>query len=230
MGNPTSQQVTDPGAEGPAGWWPLNETSGTTAYDVSASSNVATASGVTWTGDGARFTGQAGQVITTRGPMLDTTGSFTVSAWVNLAAFTGNAEIALGQDAGAVSGFYLGIGSGGSDWEFGRAKEDVSNAPDWAVADNGATAQTGWTLLTGVYNVNTGAVQLYVNGADNGGDDTDTSPIASSGPLEIGADKWNGQPAIHNFDGTISDVQVYPFALSADEVSFLYGQKRWAAT
>ena len=86
MGNKTSQKVTDPGAEGPAGWWPLNETSGTTAYDVSQSSNVATASGVTWTGDGARFTGQAGQVITTRGPMLDTTGSFTVSAWVNLAA------------------------------------------------------------------------------------------------------------------------------------------------
>ena len=227
MGNKTSEMVSDPGAEGPAGWWPLNETSGTAAYDWSASSNVATASGVTWTGDGARFTGQAGQVITTRGPMVDTTGSFTVSAWVNLAGFTGSAEIALGQDAGAVSGFYLGIGSGGSDWEFGRAEEDVNNAPDWAVADNGATARSGWTLLTGVYNVNTGAVQLYVNGSDNGGDDTDPSPIASTGPLEIGGDKWNGQPDIHNFNGTISDVQVYPFALSASEVGFLYGQKRW---
>jgi RHS repeat-associated protein len=61
-----------------------------------------------------------------------------------------------------------------------------------------------------------------VNGTDNGGDDTDTSPIASNGPLEIGGDKWNGQPDIHNFSGTIKDVQVYPFALSAGEVSNLY--------
>ena len=102
----------------------------------------------------------------------------------------------------------------------------MNNAPDWAVADSGTTAQTGWTLLTGVYNVNTGAVQLYVNGTDNGGDDTDTTPIASSGPLEIGGDKWNGQPDIHNFNGTISDVQVYPFALSASEVSILNQQTR----
>jgi RHS repeat-associated protein len=223
MGDTTSQTVSDPGAEGPAGWWPLNETSGTTAYDVSASSNVATASGVTWTGDGARFTGQAGQVIATRGPMVDTTGSFTVSAWVNLAAVTGNGQDVVSQDASAEAGFYIGIESGSSSWEFGRALEDENNAPDWAVAGTGAAAQAGsWTLLTGVFNVNTGAMQLYVNGTDNGGDATDTSPIASAGPLEMGADKSNGHPGVHNFDGTISNVEVYPFALSAGEVSSLY--------
>ncbi|HEY7814548.1 MAG TPA: LamG-like jellyroll fold domain-containing protein, partial [Nakamurella sp.] len=191
MGNKTSQTVQDPGAEGPAGWWPLTQTSGSTVPDTSGSGNLATAgSGVTWTGSGATMSGQLGQQVTTRGPVVDTTGSFSVSAWVKLAGSTGTDQSAIAQDAGSVSGFYLGLNSGNGTWKFTRPEEDRNNPPDWATADAGSTAHTGtWTFLTGVYNANTGTVQLYVNGA-GAGSAPDPKPIAASGPLEIGGGEW----------------------------------------
>ena len=73
------QTIHDPGAEGPAAWWTLTQTSGTTVSDTSGTGNPATAtSGVTWTGSGAELPGSDGQEITTRGPVVDTTGSFSV--------------------------------------------------------------------------------------------------------------------------------------------------------
>ncbi len=215
--------VTDPGAEGPAGWWALTQFSGATVSDSSGSGNLATAaSGVTWSGSGAVLPGQDGQDITTRGPVVDTTGSFSVSAWVNLAGFTGNNQIVAAQDAGTAAGFYLTYQTSTGTWQFGRPEADASN-PALVTADSGAYAQTGaWTFLTGVYNAGTGAVQVYVNGTDNSTDPADPSPIAASGPLEIGAGKWNGQAGVAGFDGTIANVEAYPTALSADEVASLY--------
>ncbi len=230
MGNKTTETLTDPGAEGPVGWWPLTQPSGTTVSDYSGTGNLATASGVTWTsGDGAQLSGQSGQDITTRGPVVDTTGSFSVSAWVDLAGTTGSDEEVASQDAGSVAGFYLKYNSANGHWQFTRPEADVSNPSSWATADSGSNAQTGtWTFLTGVYNAGTGAVQLYVAGTDvaaNGGvDGNDTTPIASHGPIEIGAAKWDGQTGWGNFDGKIAGVEVYPTALSAAEVSNLEQQ------
>ena len=128
MGNKTTETLTDPGAEGPVGWWPLTQPSGTTVSDYSGTGNLATASGVTWTsGDGAQLSGQSGQDITTRGPVVDTTGSFSVSAWVDLAGTTGSDEEVASQDAGSVAGFYLKYNSANGHWQFTRPEADVSN-------------------------------------------------------------------------------------------------------
>ncbi len=230
MGNKTTETLTDPGAEGPVGWWPLTQPSGTTVSDYSGTGNLATASGVTWTsGDGAQLSGQSGQDITTRGPVVDTTGSFSVSAWVDLAGTTGSDEEVASQDAGSVAGFYLKYNSANGPGSSPAPRMTRATRPDWATADSGSNAQTGtWTFLTGVYNAGTGAVQLYVNGTDvaaNGGaDGNDSTPIASHGPVEIGAAKWDGQTGWGNFDGNIAGVEVYPTALSAAEVSNLEQQ------
>ena len=225
MGNKTSETVQDPVAEGPAAWWTLTQSSGTTVSDTSGTGNLATATGVTWSGSGAVLTGQGGQDITTRGPVVDTTGSFSVSAWVKMAAKTGNDEDVVSQDAGSVAGFYLKYNSATGTWQFTRPEQDENNPSNWATADSGTAAKTGtWTFLTGVYNVNTGAVQLYVNGTDAGGDTTDSTPIAANGPAEIGAAKWDGQTAEGTFDGSLTNVEIYPTALSATEVGNLYGQ------
>lgn len=226
MGNKTSEMVDDPGAEGPAAWWTLTQTSGTTVADTSGTGNAATASGVGWSGSGAVLSGQSGE-ITTRGPVVDTTGSFSVSAWVMMSAKTGNDEDVASQDAASVSGFYLKYNSGSGTWQFTRPEQDENNPPNWSTADSGAGAQTGvWTFLTGVFNANTGAVQLYVNGADNGVDGSDSSPLPANGPVEIGAAKWDGQTGGGTFDGSLTNVELYPTALSPAEVANLYGQGR----
>ena len=225
MGNKTSQTVDDPGAGGPAGRWPLTQTSGTTVADASGTGNQATATGVTWGGGGAGLSGQGGQKIATRGPVIDTTGSFTVTAWVDMAAKTGGNEDVVSQDAGSVSGFYLGYDSGDGLWGFERPEVD-QNDPPVAASAEGGTVRTGtWVFLAGVYDANTGNLTLYVNGSQTG-QNTDTAPIAANGPLEIGSDKWDGQAGVDNFDGEITNVEAYTAALSPGEISNLAGQTR----
>jgi YD repeat-containing protein len=222
-----SQSLALPGAGGPAGWWELNQSSGTTVTDSTGNGHTGTATGVTWSGGAASFTGTTGQQLATSGPVLDTDGSFTVAAWVNMAGNTTSTQTVAAQAAGTNSGFYLKYDSGLGEWTFTRPSTDTTN-PSWPVGSHAATAaSTGtWTFLTGTYNVNTGTLQLYVNGSSSGTTTgSDSTPFASQGPLLIGRSKFNGNAA-DLFDGQITDVQVYQRALSANEVSTLYGLGR----
>ncbi|HEV3380095.1 MAG TPA: LamG-like jellyroll fold domain-containing protein [Trebonia sp.] len=221
MGNMTSQTLTDPGAAGPAAWFNLSQTSGTHVPDGISGGQSATASGVTWDGSEATFSGTEGQGIATNGPVVDTTGSYTVSAWVNLAGDTSDQQIMVSQSAGTNAGFYLKYDSDSGDWEFSQPNTDTTVAGGETVESSSPAATGTWTLLTGTYDVNTSALTLYVNGSAVG-TATGSTPIASDGPLLIGAGKYDGTDGSW-FDGQIADVQVYPRALSASEVSSLYG-------
>lgn len=225
MGNKTSQTVDDPTAGAPAGWWTLTQASGTTVADSSGTGNQATATGVTWGGGGAGLNGQGNQKIATRGPVVDTSGSFTVTAWVNMAAKTGGNEDVVSQDAGSVSGFYLGYDSGDNAWGFERPREDQNDPPDLSAAEGGTVNTGTWVFLAGVYDVNTSDLTLYVNGTQ-AAQDTDAAPIAAHGPLEIGSDKFDGDTGVDNFDGQITNVEAYTAALTPDEISNLFGQTR----
>jgi RHS repeat-associated protein len=220
-GNMTSESVTQPGAGGPVAWYPLTQTSGTSVTDSASGGQPGTASGVTWTGSSASFSGTWGQDIATNGPALDTTGSFTVAAWVNLAGDTSDSQVVVSQSAGTDAGFYLKYFPSTGGWEFMRPQTDTTD-PVNSNADSGTAAVTGtWTFVTGTYDANTGTMTLYVNGAA-AGSGTDSTPIASHGPLLIGAGQYDGTTG-NFFDGQIANVQVYPRALSASEVSSLYG-------
>jgi len=221
-GNTLSQTVTDPGAGGPAAWFPLTQASGTAVADSAAGGQPATASGVTWTGSAAQFTGTSGQQVATAGPVIDTTGTFTVAAWVNLAGNTSSDQAVVAQAAGTASGFSLKYSASSGGWQFTRPLSDTAS-PSVVTAASGSAAATGtWTFLTGTFDGNTGTVTLYVNGAKSGSTATDTSPISAHGPLLVGADQAAGAAADF-LDGQVADVQVYLRALSAAEVSSLYG-------
>ncbi|HEY7811741.1 MAG TPA: LamG-like jellyroll fold domain-containing protein, partial [Nakamurella sp.] len=220
-GNVLSQSVTDPGAGGPAAWYSLSQSSGTAVPDSVSGGQPATASGVTWAGGAATFSGTAGSQVATSGPVVDTTGSFTVSAWVNLAGNTSSNQTVVSQDASTDSGFYLKYFPGSGGWLFMRPFTDTTD-PSSANAFSAGPAVTGtWTFLTGTYDANTGAMTLYVNGAASGAG-TDTTPVAAHGPLVIGRAKWDGWTGDW-FDGQVANVQMYPRALSAAQVSALYG-------
>jgi RHS repeat-associated protein len=220
MGNVTSQTLTDPGAGGPDAWFNLSQSSGTQVTDGISGGQRATASGVTWDGSEATFSGAEGQGITTNGPVVDTTGSYTVSAWVNLTGDTSDQQIMVSQSAGTDAGFYLKYDSDSGDWQFAQPSTDTDNPGGGSVESTSPAAKGTWTFLTGTYNVNTGTVTLYVNGTAVG-TATSSTPIASHGPLLIGAGKFDGTIGSW-FDGQIADVQVYPRALAASEVSSLY--------
>ncbi|HUN34614.1 MAG TPA: LamG-like jellyroll fold domain-containing protein [Trebonia sp.] len=219
MGNETSQSVAQPGAGGPAGWWQLNQASGTSVPDASGRGNTATAAGVTWNGSAATLAGTYGQGITTSGPVLDTTGSFTVAAWVNLTGTT-TSQTVISQDAGTDSGFYLKYYPDNGDWDFMRPQTDTTDPTSSNAFSSSAAATGTWTFLTGTYDAQTGDMTLYVNGTAVG-TSTDPDPIAANGPLAIGRSKWDGNPTDW-FDGSIAGVQAYQRTLTAAQVQALY--------
>ena len=168
-GNVLTQSATDPGSGGPAAWYSLSQASGTAVPDGISGGQPATASGVTWDGTEGTFTGAAGSQVATAGPVLDTTASFTVSAWVNLAANNrGHPQVAVSQAAGTASGFSLGYDQASGDWQFGRAL-DRRRQPVVRQRDSSATRGDRHVgVPDGQFNANTGAMALYVNGASAG--------------------------------------------------------------
>jgi RHS repeat-associated protein len=227
MGNTTSQTVSGDSTGHPTAWYPLTQTSGSTVTDASGTGNTANTTGVTWTGSAAQFGGTTGQQITTNGPVLNTTASYSVSAWAELNNTSGWEDV-VSQDSSEDSGFYLQYDTIDKAWSFSQVATNTAS-PTAIRAHGSTTPTTGtWYHLVGVYNASNGAMQLYVNGA-LAGSATNTAPFASNGGLAIGRGQYDAAPA-DLLNGSVSNVQVYPQALTAAQVTTLYGNGRNGGT
>jgi RHS repeat-associated protein len=221
MGRPTSSTVHLDGAGHPAGWWQLNETSGTSAADSSGAGQTAIASpGITWSNGAATFNGSTG-VIATPGPVLNTAQSYSVSAWVNLTS-TSTFYTAVAQGGSNAAEFYLQYSKGYNAWTFVANSTDSAATTQFSAHASTAPALNTWTHLVGVFNSANGAMQLYVNGTLSA-TVTDTSPWNAAGPLSIGGVKLVNGSVSNTVAGSVDNVQVYQRALSSSDVSTLYG-------
>ncbi|MEV6547817.1 LamG-like jellyroll fold domain-containing protein [Streptomyces sp. NPDC051597] len=224
VGNVTGT-VDDDGTTAPVARWKLNETSGTNAADSSGGNNKVTlGSGVTRSteqGGSAVFDGTANAYGQGTTAAVNTNGSFTVATWVKLADTTANHTF-VSQDGKTDHGFQLYY-STSYGWSFNRTSGDVAS-PTLARATSGTAAVTAntWTHLTGVYDANAGEIRLYVNGALKA-----SAPYSGSweatGPLQIGRRMSGGAQGEYH-KGSLADVQVYGDALSATQVSGVYGK------
>ncbi len=149
---------------------------------------------------------------------VDTRGSFTAAAWVQLAK-TDSADVIVSQDGGIYSGFALGFDpkEGGhftftmADWENKRPVSAHSKA---------SPAVGTWYYVVGVRDVISNTLKLYVNG-ELQETVTFNEEWDARAHLIIGAGKIRSKRA-EFFAGTIDDVQVFNGALSDLEVSALY--------
>jgi lysophospholipase L1-like esterase len=141
-------------------------------------------------------------------PVITSTSSFAVSAWVNLSSLpTQNATVAA-QDGSTDSGFYLGYDyAHGGDWAFYFADSDTTS-PTYTYVYGPAAVAGVWTQLTGIYNADTGDIQLYVNGT-LAASASYTPSWSATGAFTVGRDLVNGAQGDF-FPGLISDVRAYP--------------------
>lgn len=187
--------------------------------------NLTTFTG-TWDADtrmvGARTAGFNGtQAAATAGPVVSTTGSFSVSAWVRLSAVPTDDAIAVTQDGSDAAGFQLGsrMVSGAPRWSFimkdtaaqSSATKAVSAQVDITTADVGQ-----WTHIAGVYDANAKKIRVYVNGALVGGGDRTVAPWASNGKFAVGRGFASGVASKY-FKGSIADVRAWNRALVAED-------------
>ncbi|MFD4263931.1 LamG-like jellyroll fold domain-containing protein [Streptomyces sp. NPDC058534] len=202
------------------GSWSLDEGSGTTAEDDGPNGRDLTlAAGTTWTpgvsGSALKFDGQ-GQSAQTDGPVLDTTGSYSVSAWVRLDALPGNYATAVSQDTRRqASPFYLQYGQGAFAFSTpGEKRARVETTPE-----------TGrWYHLVGVRDGADNQLRLYVDG-EPAATSAAGPAYPSTGPLTVGRAQWDGN-ATDFWNGAVDQVHAYDKALTDEEVRALYIEEK----
>ncbi|HVB43994.1 MAG TPA: LamG-like jellyroll fold domain-containing protein [Streptosporangiaceae bacterium] len=157
------------------------------------------------------------------GPVIDTTHSFTVSAWAKLPAIPTHNSTIVSEQGNVNSSFYLQFNNaydGNNRWAFVMAATDATGTGMYNAISAPGTVQTNtWTQLTGVYNSATGTAQLYVNGQFAAS--VSAAGFASVGPLDIGRALWAGNLQDY-FPGEVTEVQAFPYALSPGAVDALY--------
>jgi hypothetical protein len=215
---------------GPLDSWLLNDGAGnptpapTSAADSASNTNnpsllpattgqnpATLSAGATWITDPTRGATLQTDGITggasTDGPILPTTGDYSVSAWVDPASTTGTGTVAA-QNGSAVPAFRLRL-AGGS-WEF-------ATPAGTARASTPAAANT-WTHLVATFTARTHTMNLYVNGAITGTASNPT-PAAAAGSFDLGHAGPNDF-----YHGGLSAVAAWNYPLTPTQVAALFRQ------
>jgi hypothetical protein len=175
---------------------------------------------------------RAGAYATAR-VTIDTERSFTVSAWLEPAA-SGETGTAVSEPGPDGSSFSLGI-----ETAAGRSTRPVTH---WTLivpaASNCTSAHCGvranmryddgrdppqqrrWYMVTGVYDIATASIALYVDGVPEDLEHVFAVPLAA-GPLTVGVGSGDYEPADW-FRGAIAGLLTWGRALTPGEVWQLY--------
>ncbi|MEV4051999.1 LamG-like jellyroll fold domain-containing protein [Amycolatopsis sp. NPDC049688] len=205
-------QVAHPaGQHDPVGAWKFDEGSGTVAHDSAGPHDATLTGAAAWvsgtSGTALQLDGSS-QYAATGGPVVDTTGNFSVSAWVRLDR-TGSWATAVSQDGNPSSGFYLQYSAADDRLAFstssGRALSDTAPQPG------------RWYHLTGVHDADAGTYVLYVDGVAQARTWHQQAGEAAPGPLAIGRAVSGGNHSDF-WPGGIDDVRVWNRVLTADEI------------
>jgi hypothetical protein len=209
-----------PGTPGPDGIasYPFSEGTGEVTADEVGDHDATLTGGAAWTtghtGTGIQFNGST-STVDTGAPVLDTTGNYTVAAWVKLDSLGGFAT-AVSQDGPTNSAFFLQYS--GADNRFAFSFTGVR-----ALAPT-APEPGRWYHLVGVRDVTAGSLTLYVDGQPAGSASACVGDPGAGSTL-IGRAKFNGGP-VDYWRGAIDQVHLYDRALPAAEIATLYASGR----
>ncbi|WIX84936.1 LamG-like jellyroll fold domain-containing protein [Amycolatopsis sp. DG1A-15b] len=220
LGESLPGSVVDAGRAGtpPAGRWKLSDGSGATAANAVAGAAPVALTNTTWStehGGSAVFNG-TDSVGATAGPVLNTSGSYTVAAWAKVGSLAGNYTI-VSQGGVSQSAFFLQYKQG-AGWAFVSPSQDTATPGAYSLVVGPTPVLNTWTHLAGTFDATTGQMAFYVNGKLIGTAYNPT-PFDTAGPLGIGGVKVVGGAVRNQFNGSISDVRVFRRAASADDIA-----------
>jgi alpha-L-arabinofuranosidase len=208
------------------GHWTFDEGAGTAAADSSGGGHPLTLhNGASWgpgvVGPSALSVNGNQQYAAAAGSVIDTTQSFTVSAWVNLNN-TNGFQTFVSQDGSQVSGFYLQLRGDSHRFAFTHLAYDSTSALGTIATASSIIPQPGeWYLLTGVYNATQNTISLYVNGTLQQ-TQSNSGSWSATGPLAVGRGKFAGN-LVDFVSGRIDDARVYSGVLAGSAIKQLAG-------
>jgi alpha-L-arabinofuranosidase len=200
-----------------AAYLTFDEGNGTVAADSSGNNNNATLIGAAgWTTGflgpfALGLPGVPGSYAQIPGAVVDTTKSYTVTAWVKLNTVGKVYQTFVSEDGDGQSAFFLQLRGDTNQFSF-TILYDFSTLPQ-----SGFTPVIGvWYHLAGVYDSAAETASLYVNGvlADQ---IFDVAPRAANGNTGIGRGWFKNGPVDFN-NAAIDDVRLYESALNAAQI------------
>ena len=161
--------------------------------------------------------GASTRVVVDDDPLFELTGSFTLEAYINLAALPATGfqwEILFrGDSRGGLDPYYLDV------WD-GKVRFTINEEPSGGVrVEAAAPALNQWTHIAGVLDDDTGLMALYFDGVLVDSTVTALRPFASLDPTQNPGLSIGGYPDNHYgpFRGIIDEVRISDEALSPDQ-------------
>ncbi|RAY15895.1 hypothetical protein DPM19_09060 [Actinomadura craniellae] len=168
-------------------------------------------------GTAMRLDGATGHAQTA-GPLVDTTKSFAISAWVRpTATDPAKSYVAVSQAGTRQSGLSLRYDGESRKWVFAMAKADADGAGRFEATSKDPARLGRWTHLAGMYNEATGKLEIFVNGEPGEAATVDAAWNAT-GPLYLGRGMDEGTMA-GQWPGDLDDVRVFDRFLGDGEVA-----------
>ena len=208
--------------QGRVGAYAFDEGAGTTAADSSGNNNTGTLNGATWTtagkiGNALFFNGTSAYVDLGNAVTLQLTGSMTLSAWINSAAFPGNDAVIVSKKASGELGYQLDTTV---DTGPRTIRIKFTDATGSVTSRYGATVLqlNQWYHVAGVYDAQAQTLNAYLNGVlDNGTLLGTVTSTQLNSPLNVNIGRRPGASG-YEFNGTIDEVRIYNRALSQAEI------------
>ncbi|MFG2056755.1 LamG domain-containing protein [Micromonospora sp. NPDC048930] len=186
-----------------------------------------TASNVTWSSDTHLLGGTAATMngttsaAETAKPVINTSQSFSVAAWVRLGAMPTSDTVALVQDGTDAAGFQLGTRMVGSPavakWSFGMKDNSAQSSGTRAATQPIAATEVGkWVHLVGVFDKPAGKIRLYVDDQPAMESAGPATPWQATGGFAVGRGFVGGSKDKY-WNGSIVDVQVYDRVLVEED-------------
>ncbi|MEU1087821.1 S8 family serine peptidase [Streptomyces sp. NPDC005892] len=224
----------------PTGWtagmpedrWKLS-TAGT---DTAGINPLTLSGGASWTTDvptgsgltgSASFNGSTG-LLKSKQAAVNTTGNYTVSAWVKINSAV--AATAICQGTTQHQAFYIGYDPGNKGWMFQTTTSNEDDT-DWVSieGDTNSGPVGTWAHIVATYKApvsgdsTSGLMSVYQNGVLQDSLHNMTPQYDSGLPLTVGGcvNSASSTSPYDAFPGKVADVHVYPRTLTATEVAAL---------
>ena len=200
------------------GYWPLDETNGTVAYDLTGYGNNGAVTGAAWSANGKvngclNFNGTNNYVQIANTISND----FSISFWVKTTQTGGTGQ--WWQGRGLVDGF---VAAGSND--FGTALTGGQFAfgtgnPDTTIRSTNVINDGAWHQCVATRQQSSGTLSVYVDGVLSATGTGGTNSLMLPANLRFGAIRTG----VNFFNGSLDDIRVYNRALGNLEVQALYG-------
>lgn len=199
------------------GYWPLDETSGDVAADVSGSGLNGIVHGAGWNPTGKvhgclGFNGVNNYVQVPRAVSND----FSLAAWVKTTSTGGSSSWSQGQ--GLVTSVAVGTGSFGLTLVGGNVAFGLG-LPGTTLVSTNPINDGSWHYCVATRTQATGAMALYVDGILQATATGSTNTMASSPTILFGAMQTNAG----FFSGDLDEIQIFNRALGNLEIAAAYG-------